>query len=110
MQLKNMVSALHSSRLGGSKSFLKDGIFFGWQTIIDMWAREVERMKTNKMTRVPKLKQSYIIRDSWTRLNVAPAKIMQASKCFLKTPCIHTVQDALVYMCKYIVSMLVCGI
>ena len=45
-----------------------------------MWAREVERMKANKMTRVPKLKQSYIIRDSWTRLNVAPAKIMQASK------------------------------
>ena len=72
MQLKNMVAALHSSRLGGSKSLLKDGIFFGWQTIIDMWVREVERMKTNKLTRVPKLKQSYIIRDSWTRLNVAP--------------------------------------
>lgn len=76
MQLKNMVSALHSSRLGGSKSFFKDGQFFGWQTIIDMWAREVERMKANKMTRVPKMKQSYIIRDSWTRLNVGPAKIM----------------------------------
>ena len=75
---KNMVSALRSSTLGGSKSFYKDGQFFGWQIIVDLWAREVERMKAKKMTRVPKLKQSYIIRDSWTRLNVAPAKIMQA--------------------------------
>lgn len=79
LQLENMVSALHSSRLGGSNSFFKDGLLFGWQTIIDMWAREVDRMKANKMTRVPKLKQLYIIRDSWTRLNVAPVQITQVS-------------------------------
>lgn len=68
---------------------------FGWQTVIDMWAREVQTMKANKMTRIPKLKQSYIIRDSWTRLNVAPAKIMQVIY-IQHHHHVHTVQVALV--------------
>lgn len=29
------------------------------------------------MRRIPKLLPSYIERDAWTKLNVAPAKIMQ---------------------------------
>ena len=41
----------------GTKSFFKDGHSFGWQTITDMWAREVGRMKANKLTGVPKLKE-----------------------------------------------------
>ena len=28
---------------------------------------------------VPKLRESHIIRDAWTKLNVTPAKIMQVS-------------------------------
>ncbi len=35
-QLKNMVSALHSSRVGGSKSFVNDSISFGWSQIRDL--------------------------------------------------------------------------
>ena len=34
-------------------------------------------MHNGQLTRVPKLKESYIIRDSWTRLNVLPSKVMQ---------------------------------
>ena len=29
------------------------------------------------MSEVPKLQERYIVRDSWTMLNVSPAKIMQ---------------------------------
>ena len=32
------------------------------------------------MRKVPKLLPSYIERDAWTKLNVAPAKIMQVSQ------------------------------
>ena len=34
-------------------------------------------MKMNELVRVPGLKENYVFRDSWTRLNVKPAKIMQ---------------------------------
>ncbi len=39
-----------------------------------------ERMQAGQATRVPKLKQSHIVRDSWTRLNVLPSKVMQVNK------------------------------
>ena len=31
---------------------------------------------------VPKLRETHIIRDSWTKLNVSPAKIMQVYKYY----------------------------
>lgn len=40
---------------------------------------DMKRAKNGQTRKVPKLKYSYIVRDSWTRLNVLPAKIMQVS-------------------------------
>lgn len=42
-----------------------------------MKAREDERCQSGQLRFVPGLLASYIERDSWTRLNVKPAKIMQ---------------------------------
>ena len=77
MQLKNMVNALFSSRIGGTKDFEFGGGTFGWSTIHNMYARECSRRANGLARMVPKLKESYVIRDSWTKLNVHPAKIMQ---------------------------------
>ena len=38
-------------------------------------------MKSGLARTVPKLRETHTIRDSWTKLNVAPAKIMQVSTC-----------------------------
>ena len=50
---------------------------FGWSIIEKMYDREVTRIKNGQCARIPKLKQSHIHRDSWTRLNVLPSKVMQ---------------------------------
>ncbi len=75
-----MVSALFQSRCsenGGTRQFKIRDCSFGWAVIEDMYGREVARMKSGHCTRVPKLKESHIRRDSWTRLNVLPSKVMQ---------------------------------
>lgn len=72
-----MVSALHSSKTSKTKAFCRSDTLFGWVTIERMWKRELTRAKDGLMCQVPKLKDRYVKRDSWTRLNVAPAKIMQ---------------------------------
>lgn len=77
LQLKNMVNALYSSRIGGSKEFQLEGIFFGWQSIIDLYQRECRRRNSGAARMVPKLREVHVLRDSWTKLNVHPAKIMQ---------------------------------
>ncbi|XP_019856162.1 PREDICTED: uncharacterized protein LOC109584761 [Amphimedon queenslandica] len=76
-QLKNMINALFSSKPGGTKSFLMDGVTFGWSSIIKMFERECERINSGSTRMVPKLKEVHVIRDAWTKLNVTPAKIMQ---------------------------------
>lgn len=73
-----MISQLHQSRGGGTKYFSKAGIKFGWKAVEDMYSREIQRMKDGNRVWVPGLKSNFIYRDSWTRLNVRPAKIMQA--------------------------------
>lgn len=50
---------------------------FGWETIEDVYKADMRRARNGQSRLVPKLKFSYIVRDSWTRLNVLPAKIMQ---------------------------------
>lgn len=75
-----MINALHSSKDEGTKQFTLNGIRFGWSTIKAMYYRECERAKQGLTRMVPKMKEVYIIRDSWTKLNVAPAKIMQVGK------------------------------
>lgn len=74
-----MVSALFQSRpreTGGTRSLEAGGVNLGWQIIQDMYQREVERIRAGQVTRIPKLKESFIVRDSWTRLNVMPSKVI----------------------------------
>ena len=72
-----MVSALFSSRPNGTRDFSKDGVCFGWLTITEMWERDLKRTASGKLSSLPGMQQRYITRDSWTKLNVKPAKIMQ---------------------------------
>lgn len=72
-----MINALHSSRAGGTKNFTLDGQNFGWQAIVDMFERECQRVRDGNARMIPKLREAHIIRDSWIKLNVTPAKIMQ---------------------------------
>lgn len=72
-----MVNALHSSKEGGTKRFVFNGTEFGWSSITAMYHRECERVRNGLTRMVPKMKEVYVIRDSWTKLNVTPAKIMQ---------------------------------
>lgn len=72
-----MIAALYQSRHGGTNTFEKGGVAFGWKSIEAMLDREVQRKRCDQLPRVPGLKESYVYRDSWTRLNVKPAKIMQ---------------------------------
>ena len=57
--------------------FKLHGIEFGWQAIKDLWQRECARREKGNARMVPKLRESHVLRDSWTKLNVAPATIMQ---------------------------------
>ena len=77
IQLKNNIAALYSSRPRATKAFQKDGIEFGWQPIFDQYERDQDRVQQNLARRVPGLRYSFVHRDTWTRLNVLPAKIMQ---------------------------------
>ena len=73
-----MVNALFSSKDDGTKQFRRgDGCIFGWKSVTDLYKRELVRVNNNQARMVPRLKEAYCLRDSWTRLNVLPAKIMQ---------------------------------
>ena len=82
-QLKSMVSALYNSGGNCTRHFDKDGTHFGWSTIRDLWQREVNRSEKGQMAVIPRMKASYVFRDSWTRLNVTPARITQVHLCIL---------------------------
>ena len=74
-----MIAALYSSKNDkqGTKEFMKNGINFRWSTIEAVYKSDLNRAKCGISRRVPGLKFSHVVRDSWTRLNVLPAKIMQ---------------------------------
>ena len=72
-----MIAALCSSRVEGTKDFQRNGTMFGWSTIESVYRSDLCRAHKGISRRVPGLKYAYIVRDSWTRLNVLPAKIMQ---------------------------------
>ena len=75
-----MINALFSSQDGGTKCFTnKNGTHFGWKVILDMYSRECSRRDNGNARMVPRLREAYVLRDSWTKLNVMPAKIMQVS-------------------------------
>ena len=71
------MSVLYNSGVEKTKHFFKGGTFFGWKTIERLWEREMERSQKGQMVTIPRMKSRYVYRDSWTRLNVTPAKIMQ---------------------------------
>ena len=72
-----MINALYSSKCAGTKMIKLHGIEFGWQAIKDLWQQECARREKGNARMVPKLRESHVLRDSWTKLNVVPAKIMQ---------------------------------
>ena len=75
-----MINALFLSKLNGTKQFRRgDKCTFGWQTIMDLYKRELARVSQNCIRMVPHLKEANCLRDAWTKLNVHPAKIMQVS-------------------------------
>lgn len=72
-----MINALFSSRCDGTKQFQLEGVTFGWQSVIDLYQRECTRRNRGEARMVPGLREAHVLRDSWTKLNVHPAKIMQ---------------------------------
>ena len=75
-----MISALASSRVhtgAGTKSFSSEGVTFGWEAVKEVYQEDISRAQRNLARLVPWLKYAYIERDSWTKLNVRPSKIMQ---------------------------------
>ena len=75
-----MINALFSSKATGSKHFkLADKCTFGWETINNLYQREIDRVSQNLTRMVPRLREADCLRDAWTKLNVHPAKIMQVS-------------------------------
>ena len=79
-----MINALFSSKSGGTKQFQREGhCTFGWQAILDLYKREIDRASKQVARMVPNLKEAHCLRDAWTKLNVIPAKIMQVKSCIL---------------------------
>ena len=73
-----MINALFSSQTGGTKTFTAaNGITFGWKAILDLYSRECQRRDQGHARMVPKLRETHVLRDAWTKLNVLLAKIMQ---------------------------------
>lgn len=79
-----MISALASSRPSGSKSFTSEGVTFGWEAVTKVYEEDISRAERNLARLVPGLKYAYIERDSWTKLNVRPSKIMQVSSLIIE--------------------------
>ncbi len=79
-----MIAALYLSRkTKSSNQFQHKDVQFGWEALEDMLKRELTRISRNQLPRIPGLKESYIYRDPWTRLNVKPAKIMQVNVLYM---------------------------
>ena len=73
-----MINALFSSKPSGSKQFQHpEKCMFGWQTIDELYKRELSQVSSGLARMVPRLRESHCLRDAWTKLNVHPAKIMQ---------------------------------
>ena len=85
-----MVAALYSSKKGRTKLFNFEGTSFGWEVIEK---REVDHAKAGHYCREPGLRENYIYRDVWTRLNVKPAKIMK----------VRTIYTYYMYVCLQLV-------
>ena len=95
-----MINALFASQEGGTKNFCDaSGIHFGWKAIMNMYSRECQRQEKGQTRMIPKLHEAYILRDSWTKLNVAPAKIMQLYVCVCVFGCLCVFVCLCVFAC-----------
>ena len=45
MQLKNMIAALYSSQPNGTKNFMKNDTYFGWNTVVKIYNADLYRAK-----------------------------------------------------------------
>ena len=91
-----MIAALYSSRADGTKEFMLGGVKFGWRTVERVYQADLCRAKGGISRRVHGLKYSFIVRDSWTRLNVLPAKIMQVSNSYSYTTYMYNVDTCII--------------
>ena len=72
--MKNMINALFSSQAGGTKMFTAaDETTFGWKATLDLYSREYQRRDKGHARMVSKLRESYVLWNAWTKLNVLPA-------------------------------------
>ena len=91
-----MIAALHSSRDGGTKHFFKGGYFLGWKTLELLWSRELDRSRGGRNdVHSEDERELHYKRDSWTRLSVTPAKIMQV--CFVYDVSLGQESDRIYY-------------
>ena len=60
------------------QNLLENDTAFGWKAIIDQYSCDKCRQDQGCAPRVPGLRYNFVYRYVWTRLNVQPAKIMQA--------------------------------
>jgi len=74
-----MINALFSSKENGTKKFNRGDCTFGWKSITDLYKRKLAKSSCGQARMVLKLREAHCLRDSWTKLNVLPAKIMQVN-------------------------------
>ena len=67
---------------------------------MNMYSRECQRQEKGQTRMIPKLREAYILRDSWTKLNVAPGKIMQVCVCVCV--CLVACVYLHAYVCVYV--------
>ena len=96
-----MVNALFSSKEGGTKQFRRgDSTEFGWKAVTDLYERELLRVHNGQARMVPRLREAHCLRDSWTKLNVLPAKIMQVNlRLYLKIEMLCDLYNLVLCLC-----------
>jgi len=100
-----MINALFVLQEGGTRKFTDASrIHFGWKAVMDLYSRESKRREKGHARMVPKLREAYVICDSWTKLNVAPAN-NAGSIVLLYWPTVYTSVDVHCYnlctVCRY---------
>ena len=56
-----MINALFSSRSGGTKSFVLDGVIFGWNSVTKMFERECQRISNGLTKMIPWLRETHML-------------------------------------------------
>ena len=75
MEAQRSLDVEKAVRLDGSQ--LQIYISVSWPEL------EMVRVRNGQTRMVPRLREAHCLRDSWTKLNLLPAKIMQVSYCLL---------------------------